>query len=50
MAKEPRLTLVAYRLLLRLFPRAFRSRFADDMASVFADHWRHARREGVLPA
>ena len=35
-----------YRLLLRLFPREFRLRFGDDMAEVFADRLREARRAG----
>jgi putative ABC transport system permease protein len=36
-----------YRLLLRLFPPAFRRRFGDDMADLFADSRRRARREGA---
>jgi putative ABC transport system permease protein len=35
-----------YRLLLGLFPRAFRARFGDDMAEVFADRRRAAARAG----
>lgn len=50
MATNPRLSLAAYRLLLRLFPRPFRRRFGDDMADLFADHWRHARRQGAARA
>jgi predicted permease len=38
-----------YRLLLRIFPRGFRARFGGDMADVFADRRRAARRQG-LPA
>lgn len=34
----------AYRLLLRLFPRAFRDRFAADMEAVFAERLRDAGR------
>jgi predicted permease len=36
----------AYRLLQRLLPRPFRDRFGRDMADVFADRRRHARRKG----
>ncbi len=39
-----------YRLLLRLFPRAFRERFGADMAAVFADRAAEARRAGRLTA
>jgi len=38
-----------YKLLLLLFPREFRARFGRDMADVFADRRRAARRQG-LPA
>jgi putative ABC transport system permease protein len=37
-----------YRQVLRLFPRAFRARFGDDMALMFADRLRAARRQGRL--
>src|SRR5262245_35119812 len=37
-----------YRRLLRLFPSAFRHRFEIDMAGVFDDRRRDARRGGVL--
>ena len=36
-----------YRLLLFLFPPAFRRRFGDDMAAVFEDRWRAARADGI---
>lgn len=39
-----------YAALLRLFPRAFRSRYGRDMTEVFSDRWRAARRRGTLPA
>lgn len=35
------------RLLLRLYPPAFRRRFGDDMAATFEDRWLAARREGT---
>jgi putative ABC transport system permease protein len=35
-----------YRWLLRLFPPEFRRRYGADMADVFSDHWRTARRAG----
>lgn len=35
-----------YRQLLRLFPKPFRARFGDDMAEMFADRLRAARRHG----
>jgi putative ABC transport system permease protein len=38
--------LTTYRLLLRLFPAAFRDRFGGDMADVFADRLHAARRRG----
>jgi putative ABC transport system permease protein len=41
-------TLVLYRLLLRCFPTAFRHRFGDDMAAVFADRHRAAAARGRL--
>ena len=37
-----------YRLLLRVFPPAFRARFGDDMAETFRDRLQHARRQGGL--
>jgi putative ABC transport system permease protein len=37
-----------YRQALRLFPRPFRARFGDDMAEMFADRLRAARRRGRL--
>jgi putative ABC transport system permease protein len=39
-----------YRLLLLLFPPGFRRRFGDDMAAVFEDRWRAARRRGLWAA
>jgi hypothetical protein len=36
-----------YRLLLRAFPPAFRARFGDDMAELFADRCRDATRQGA---
>jgi putative ABC transport system permease protein len=36
-----------YRLLLRAMPPAFRERFGDDMADLFADRCRDARRRGA---
>jgi len=36
-----------YRVLLLAFPAGFRRRFGDDMATVFADRWRRARRDGA---
>jgi predicted permease len=39
-------TVKVYRLLLRLFPAAFRTRFGDDMADVFSDRLREAREGG----
>jgi putative ABC transport system permease protein len=39
-----------YRLLLRIFPRAFRARFGGDMADVFADRQRTARARGLVAA
>ncbi|HUF48672.1 MAG TPA: ABC transporter permease [Vicinamibacterales bacterium] len=39
-----------YRLLLLLFPAAFRRRFGDDMADAFEDRWRTARRESSAAA
>jgi putative ABC transport system permease protein len=40
--------LTVYGLLLRAYPRRYRARFGDDMAEVFADRLRDARRRGVL--
>jgi putative ABC transport system permease protein len=37
-----------YRLLLRVFPPAFRARFGDDMAAVFDDRRRRARAHGRM--
>lgn len=37
-----------YRRLLRLFPAAFRHRFGDDMADLFADRLREAETRGRL--
>jgi putative ABC transport system permease protein len=37
-----------YRLCLLLFPRPFRERFGQDMAEVFADRRRQARRRGRM--
>lgn len=37
----------AYRVLLRLYPRAFRERFGDDMLDLFRD--RHRRIRGAGP-
>lgn len=36
-----------FRLLLALFPRAFRESFGDDMRLVFAEQWRAARATGA---
>jgi putative ABC transport system permease protein len=47
MAEEPRLSLRAYGVLLRLFPRTFRARFGADMTHLFADNCRDARRRGA---
>lgn len=38
--------MAVYRWLLRLFPRAFRERFGQDVAEVFGDRLDAARREG----
>lgn len=38
--------MIFYRFLLRLFPRPFRGRFADDMAALFADRLAAARAKG----
>lgn len=35
-----------YRLLLRIFPAAFRRRFGGEMTALFADRLREARRDG----
>ena len=37
---------VVYRVLLRLYPRAFRERFADPMADAFTDAYGRAHRTG----
>jgi putative ABC transport system permease protein len=37
-----------YRLLQRLLPPSFRARFGDDMAEVYADRRRAARRRGLV--
>jgi putative ABC transport system permease protein len=37
-----------YRCLLLIFPPAFRARFRDDMADVFADRLRRARAQGRM--
>src|SRR6186997_3718593 len=36
-----------YRLLLRLYPRAFRERYAEEMARVFLDRLAHERTAQV---
>lgn len=36
-----------YRAALRLYPKAFRARYADEMVRVFGEGWRDARAAGV---
>jgi len=36
----------AYALTMRLYPRAFRDRFGEDMRELFRDQWKAARRAG----
>ena len=39
-----------YRLLLRVFPPAFRARFGDDITEVFSDRLARARTQGLVAA
>jgi putative ABC transport system permease protein len=39
----------AYRVLLRVYPRAFRERFGGGMAQAFSDRARATRARGALP-
>ena len=42
--EAPSLSERVYALAIRLYPRAFRERFGDDMRALFRDQWKSARR------
>ena len=46
MSRPGRFVSVLYRAALRLYPAAFRARYADEMVRVFGEGWRDAQSAG----